>query len=675
MPLWALAQAAAIAAAPAPAAAAQEGVTSYPASFFATQNANNADDMLGRIPGFTLDTGANVRGFEGAAGNVLINGQRPASKTDSLDTILIRIPVSRVERIDIIRGGAPGIDMQGKSVIANVILKSGSGWRGLLAESNYVTRDGRYFVNNFRAEASGTVGPRTWELAGRIGQGPDDSVSKGRSVLTHADGRASEQTLLDSKGLDTTASVTGAGETPLLGGRLRLNGRWADEKFKEPENDRIIAPTADLQAFGYVQKTTDTEVGGRFSRAFGTAWDLELVGLRTTRHRDTDSSSSQDGEDTDFFNRAISSERILRAVIKHRFGQRVSAEAGVENADNELDSRTRFTQNRADVPLPAANVQVEELRTEAFVKATWRPIDAVTLDASLRYESSDISAKGDVRLSKSLQFAKPRLALTWQARPQTQVRLRFEREVGQLDFNDFVANPSLASGVGVTAGNPDLNPQQAWTSEAAVEQQVWKGASVVLTYRHQKLTDVIDRGPVFAADGTVFDRPTNIGSGTEDDVSLVYTLPLDAFGWKGALIKGDMTRRWTAVTDPTTGEKRRISDLHPDDWNLSFSQDLPRHNLYFGIDLFGGFRRDYFRFNLVETIKLATYVRPYLEWKPAPAWSLRWELPLATAPDVRFRETLQIFPGPRNRPGAPDVLDRQFHFPRGFYFRVLRNIG
>ena len=675
MLLWALAQAAAIAAAPVPAAAAQEGVTSYPPSFFAGQNANNANDMLGRVPGFTLDTGASVRGFEGAAGNVLIDGQRPATKTDDLGTLLTRIPVSRVERIDIVRGGAPGIDMQGKSIIANVILKKGGGVRGLLAESNYLTRDGRYFVDNLRAEASGAFGPRTWELAGRIGSGPDDSESKGRSLLTRADGSPGQQALLDAKGLDLNGAVTGAFETPLAGGRVRLNGRVYQEKFKEPETDRIIAPVPDVQTFGYVQKTTDTEIGGRFSRPFGKATDLEFVALRTTRRRDTDSSSDVAADATDFLNRAISSERILRSVLKHRFGERVSLEVGVENADNQLDSRTRLTDNGARVALPAANVQVEENRTEAFLKATWRPLDALTLDAALRYETSDISSKGDVALSKTLQFAKPRIALTWQARRSTQLRLRFEREVGQLDFNDFVASTNLNNGVGVTAGNPDLNPQQAWTSEVAVEQQVWRNASLILTYRHQRLSDVVDRGPVFAADGSVFDRPTNIGSGTEDAIVLDYTLPLDALGWKGALIKGDLTRRWMAVTDPTTGAKRRISGVHPDDWNLSFSQDLPGHNLYLGIDLYGGFRRDYYRFNLVETVKLQTYVRPYVEWKPTPAWSLRWELPLATAPDVRFRDTLQIFPGPRSPGARPDILDRQFHFPRGFYFRVLRNFG
>ncbi|WP_304179724.1 Plug domain-containing protein, partial [Phenylobacterium aquaticum] len=107
--------------------AATQGISTYPASFFAASGANTAADMVSRLPGFSLDSGDSVRGFEGAAGNVLIDGSRPASKTDNLDEILRRIPANRVDHIEVIRGGAPGIDMQGKSILANVVRTKTSG--------------------------------------------------------------------------------------------------------------------------------------------------------------------------------------------------------------------------------------------------------------------------------------------------------------------------------------------------------------------------------------------------------------------------------------------------------------------------------------------------------------------------------------------------------------------
>ena len=98
-------------AAEAPPSAPPQAATSHPAAYFAGAQAGNAWEMLLRLPGFALDTGDTIRGFEGGGGNALVDGQRPTSKTDPLDELLRRIPAARIERIDLIRGGAPGIDM------------------------------------------------------------------------------------------------------------------------------------------------------------------------------------------------------------------------------------------------------------------------------------------------------------------------------------------------------------------------------------------------------------------------------------------------------------------------------------------------------------------------------------------------------------------------------------
>jgi hypothetical protein len=100
-----------------------DGVLDYPPSFFAAARPNTAYDMIGRLPGFNFDDGKSARGFAGTAGNVLIDGQRPTAKTDDLQSILTRIPASDVERIEVIRGGAQGIDMHGQTVVANVVRK------------------------------------------------------------------------------------------------------------------------------------------------------------------------------------------------------------------------------------------------------------------------------------------------------------------------------------------------------------------------------------------------------------------------------------------------------------------------------------------------------------------------------------------------------------------------
>ena len=98
----------------------RQGLLVFEPAFFADARPDTALDMIARLPGFGLDGGdSGTRGFAGAAGNVLIDGVRPSTKSDDLEQILRRISAAGVARIELIRGGAPGIDMQGRSVIAN----------------------------------------------------------------------------------------------------------------------------------------------------------------------------------------------------------------------------------------------------------------------------------------------------------------------------------------------------------------------------------------------------------------------------------------------------------------------------------------------------------------------------------------------------------------------------
>src|SRR4051812_48344955 len=90
--------------------AAQDAVTPYPAAYFADAQPYSAFDMVSRLPGFGFDGGdSDMRGFSGATGNVLIDGQRPTSKSESLETILRRIPARSIVRVELIRAGAAGV--------------------------------------------------------------------------------------------------------------------------------------------------------------------------------------------------------------------------------------------------------------------------------------------------------------------------------------------------------------------------------------------------------------------------------------------------------------------------------------------------------------------------------------------------------------------------------------
>ena len=80
---------------------------SYTLDYFEQFQPNTAQDMIARVPGFTLqDSDDNQRGFGQASLNILINGRRPSAKSQNANDILGRIPANNVIRIEILDGAS-----------------------------------------------------------------------------------------------------------------------------------------------------------------------------------------------------------------------------------------------------------------------------------------------------------------------------------------------------------------------------------------------------------------------------------------------------------------------------------------------------------------------------------------------------------------------------------------
>ena len=156
----------------------ENGVLVYPPAFFADARPANALDMVNRIPGFSINQDSSVRGFSGAVGNVLFDGSRPASKDESLSGLLQRIPVDQVERIELIRGGAPGVDMQGYSTVINVIRTNTSSRQVVAYGGAMIFDDGRY-IPQWGVELSGNDGERQYSFALNSSTSLSDSVGSG----------------------------------------------------------------------------------------------------------------------------------------------------------------------------------------------------------------------------------------------------------------------------------------------------------------------------------------------------------------------------------------------------------------------------------------------------------------------------------------------------------------
>ncbi len=611
---------------PAPAAGAtDQDVLVFTPDFFAAQRPNTALDMVERIPGFSVEDGDGSRGFEGAVGNVLVNGARPASKTDRGSAVLGRTMARQVERIELIRGGAPGIDMQGYAVVVNVILKDEASRQHVLEVTPFLFEgDGQNLVAA-RYQFTARAGERSWGVTLSDGVGTSDANGVGEAVRRDAAGAELRRESFWNDNYGGGTSLRGNYAGPMFGGRIDLTGRLGVNDFHA--ETRLSA--ADVRRVSRFDEDSQSgEVGAvytrllrpgltsetRFIHEFGA---FENAAVSTSRVAGLEAPAQRfeaEGEEE---------ETILRSLLQIERSPTLSYEAGAEVAYNMLEVDQAFSVGGAPVPLPSDQIKVEETRGEVFARATWRPRTDLTLEGGLRLEASTIRQSGDADAEKTLYYAKPRVLATWTPMARTQLRLRLEREVGQLDFDDFAASAELEDDT-VFGGNVDLEPEQRWIAELALERRFLGDGIIAVTLRHDEIRDVIDRLPLDGGLSAV----GNIGDGTLDRLDVNIVVPLDRIGFSGGQVGFRNTWNQSEVIDPTTGETRPISSLRRSQAVISVQQDLERWRLQWGaawLPLLGNTSYDP---DQTSGFRGRDYLELWAEYKPAAAWAIRAQLNL-----------------------------------------------
>ena len=558
--------------------ASQTGVLVFTPDFFADQRPNTALDMVSRVPGFSVTDGNGSRGFEGAVGNILINGARPASKNDTGSNVLSRTPASQVERIELVRGGAPGIDMQGYSVVVNVILKTENTRQSILTANGFFFDGGTdMFAGTYQFTAR--EGDRTWGVTLSDGVGVNDSNGVGPVVRTDANGNVIRREDYYTDAWGGGRSIRGNFSTPLAGGKIDLTARFGINDF----HNLNLQTAPDVRRESRFDNEGDGgEFGAVYTRPLSERLKMEARLIHQWGSFDSVSTNRSrlagvDGPEQVFAATGNESESILRGLVRFERSPALTFETGGEVAYNMLEVDQGFSVGGVPVPLPSASVKVEEVRGEAFGKTTWRVNPKLTLESGLRLETSTISQSGDADHEKSFFFAKPRFLATWTPMENHQLRLRFEREVGQLDFGDFAASAELADG-NVFGGNVDLQPEQRLISELIYERRFWGDGIVSVGLRHDEITDALDVIPLDHGLSAV----GNIGDGTLDQLALTIAVPTDKLGVPGGTFRFRNTWNHTEVTDPTSGETRPISGVRPSQAVISFEQDITGLKLQWG---------------------------------------------------------------------------------------------
>jgi len=642
----------------------------FEAAFFAQFSPANALQVIQRVPGFTLESGSTeVRGFAQAAGNVVIDGQRPSSKSDSLDTVLSRIPASRVLRVELAPGNAFGADYAGKPQVANLILTDAGGLAGTLEGRLSREYTGRILPKGnaaltYRRGASSFSASLSYQL---FNMSSEEGFDRLVALPSRETLEFREKTSRNTEPLTVASLGWALEEAPDRS--VHINGKLSFDKWTLHDAARVfaggIATHDELYSEDHLWRTQ--ELSGDVTRPLaGGAIKLNLLG--THRHRRNDdafASTTTDNAALGGFYQDFDDyrdERLARLAWSRTGLAGWTVEIGAEGAFNRLRSDLNIFDvdsagQRTPVDLPVDDATVSEYRAEGFANAGRALASALRLDLGLNYEVSRLSVTGDVSARRVLKFLKPKASLDWTP-GRWHVQLSGKRTVAQLRFEDFVSGASFDTGQ-TDGGNAELQPQRKWEFLLTADRRVLGDGRLKVDLGYNAVSLVQDRIPLTMLDPETgepvnigLDAPGNLGNGREWIARTNLDLPLTRLGLTGGRLSVSGSYLDTSVRDPYTLADRHFSGTSLFAYSATLRQDLAR--FAWGIEMRGDTGATYYRLRETDHIQgISPRLSAFVEYRQSrsttvmlgidnlsDARSRRWRTfydPDRTAPDP-FRE-------------------------------------
>ena len=570
------------------AAETDNGARIFTSSDFEQFAPRSAADMVEQIPGFTITGSNGQRGFGQAQENVLINGQRISSKSTSAREVLSRIPASNVERIEIVEGA--NLDIPGLSgQVANIVAKA-NGISGTWTYRQRYRENLPPAYEWFDISVNGQSGALGWTLG--VEAEPGRGAAAGRENIFDGDGNLIQYREEDGTFIADSFGVNGSlNWTPNNGHIANLNAEYNLWEPDEREASSVFAPDGTLlrqTIFEFKENEWNSEISGDYELGFGPG-RLKLIGLQRNEHSPTRSKSfgaSLDGalRFNDIFDREVDeSESILRGEYSLQGPNNSDWQFSLEGALNTLESEAMlFAGDTFDSVEPLdggpPDIRVEEERAEAFITHGRQLGKDLRLQVSLGAEQSEIMSIGENRQTRQFTRPKGSASLAWTMDEKTTINASLSRQVGQLNFFDFVSNVDLNQGDNQT-GNINIVPDQRWRLSLEVERDFGSWGAISAEIFGDEIEDFIDQVPIEDGEG-----PGNIDNASRIALEIEGTLKLDNFGWKGAQLDYETFMQDTFIEDPFTGETRDFRSSTEYYFEFNFRHDIPNTDWAWGLN-------------------------------------------------------------------------------------------
>ena len=575
---------------PAPAAANGDAQVFEPA-YFAQFAPRNALDMVDRIPGFSISGGNDQgqRGLGQATQNVIVNGERLLSKSESVRDQLRRIPATDVVRIEILDGNAtsiPGLTGQ----VANVVYTS----NGASGQFEWTTgfrphnTEAQLFGGEISVIGSSGALDYTVSLSNENNRfGADGPVS-----ITDRDGALIESQYsklsgkFDNPKISTAFSYDFGGDVT-----ANLNLSYGSDFFsrKEPETAIDSAGVTRTREALVEEDGPEYELGGDIQFPFGPG-SLKLI-LLERFERDNYSSSVIDRLSDD------SPPRGFRFEQTNGAGERIGRleydwklwgadwQLSGEAAFNRLDRRSRLFElapggEFVQLAFPQGNGGVTEDRYDASLSISRSLSSNLSVQVIGAMEFSTIEQTGFAANSRSFKRPKGSFAATWKPRDDFDISVTLAKRVSQLSFGDFLASVSLNND-NQNGGNNELVPYQSYNVEIEANKTFGAWGSLKLEARKAWFEDFIDWFPLPGGG----EARGNIGDADRLHLQANATINLDPLGFRGARVDLEVVKRDMNVIDPFTGLNRPFSYDQEGSFEIDFRHDVPGTDWAWGANL------------------------------------------------------------------------------------------
>jgi hypothetical protein len=558
-------------------AAVEDGKRIYTVAQFARFAPQTAADVVAQIPGFSVTNVSNERGLGEATQNVLINGQRITGKGNDAMTVLRRLPVSAVLRLEILDGAM--LDISGLSGhVLNVIAEQGS------VEGNFAWRP------QFRERIATHWPAGEVNVSGKSGIGDYTVGLRWDGFRGGGWGGQTETRPADGISFWRAQSPRFANQSPRLSGSFNrtnaagsiwnLNASLQRERFRRyvPTTYQLPGESVTTEISLGSNRKWRAEIGADYEFALA-AGRLKLVGFFVERDgpNSNELTRLEDGQTmptgTRFSRDSTEGERVGRAEYRWK-GLGSDWSLSAESAHNFVDATgnlavldTNGEYQRVD--LPGATSRVEELRGESILSFS-RPLsDGWSLQVSGGGEFSRLDQDGDDGQTRSFWRPKGSVSLAWNPVSSWEMNLKLQRKVGQLNFFDFLASVDVNNNSSDGA-NPELVPPQSWVAQLETVRSLGAHGKLTLNLEAERISDYVDQVPI----SPTTEAPGNLPSARRLQASLDAGLLLDAMGIPGGKLDAFVSVRDTRVRDPLFGTHRELGG-NRSYWNVDFRHDVP----------------------------------------------------------------------------------------------------